>query len=100
MSADVARQCLQQGALVVDVRSTAEFRSRHLPDAVNVPLDELDTGLPRLVKDKSRVLLLHCLSGARSGMAKQQLRAMGYTNAFNLGSYRRAQEIVNSARNQ
>ena len=49
---------------------------------------------PGELKDKSRVLLLHCLSGGRSGIAKRQLKGMGYTNVFNLGSYGRAKQIV------
>ena len=94
VSPDTARQPLQQGALVVDVRSAEEYRSRHLPGAVNIPLGELQGNLPRRVTDKTQVLLLHCLSGTRSGIAKRQLKGMGYLNAFNLGSYGRAQQIV------
>jgi rhodanese-related sulfurtransferase len=40
------------------------------------------------------VLLLHCHSGMRSGMARKKLVALGYTHAFNLGSYSRAVQIV------
>ena len=94
VSPDAARERLQQGALVVDVRSAEEHRSRHLPGAVNIPLGELQESLPRRVTDKNQVLLLHCRSGTRSGIAKRQLKGMGYQNAFNLGSYARAQQIV------
>lgn len=98
VAADVARKHLAQGALVIDVRSAAEFSSGHLPGAINVPLDELQQNLPRLVKDAKQVLLLHCLSGTRSGIAKRQLNGMGHTNVFNLGSLARARQIVNAAR--
>jgi rhodanese-related sulfurtransferase len=40
------------------------------------------------------VILLHCQSGMRSGVAKKKLNALGYSNAYNLGSYGRAAEIV------
>lgn len=89
---------LAQGALVIDVRSPEEFRSGHVPDAINLPLGELRESLPRRVKDKNQVLLLHCLSGGRSGIARGQLRRLGYPNVFNLGSYARAEKIVRSAR--
>jgi len=49
------------------------------------------------VPDKSQVLLLHCASGMRSGMAKSKLNGMGYINAFNLGSYGRAESILKQA---
>ena len=90
-----ARKHLQQGALVLDVRTTGEYRSGHLPKAINIPLGELEASVLRQVKDKNQVLLLHCFSGGRSGMAKRKLKSMGYQNVFNLGSYGRAQKIVN-----
>lgn len=97
ISAQAAKMHLKNGALVIDVRTPGEFKSGHLPNAINLPLDELSTALPRRVKDKNQVLLLHCLSGTRSGMAKGKLKNLGYTNVFNLGSYMRAESIVKSA---
>jgi phage shock protein E len=94
VSEQTARELLSQGALVVDVRGPGEFSSGHLPGAVNVPLGELQENMARHAPDKNRALLLHCVSGARSGMARRQLLALGYRNAFNLGSYGRAARIV------
>jgi len=94
ISAKDALEKLKDGALVIDVRSPGEFNSGHLPAAVNISLDEIETELPRRVKNKNQVLLLHCASGMRSGMAKSKLKEMGYTNAFNLGSYGRAGGII------
>src|ERR1039458_3205566 len=88
---------LKDGALVIDVRSSAEFSSGHLSNAINLPLEEIETALPRRVKDKDQVLLLHCQSGMRSGIAKSRLTGLGYANAFNLGSYARAARIVSAS---
>ncbi len=95
VSVGTARKHLEEGALVVDVRSAQEFQAGHLPMTVNIPLGELQTSLPRRVSDKNQVLLLHCLSGTRSGIARRALKAMGYANVFNLGSYGRAKSILN-----
>jgi len=95
ISAKDALEKMKNGALVIDVRSPGEFSSGHLAKAINIPLDEIETALPNRVKDKNQVLLLHCASGMRSGMAKTKLIGMGFTNAFNLGSYGRAEKIVN-----
>lgn len=95
--AEKARQLLRQGALVIDVRSPDEFNAGHLPGAINLPLGELSRDIAGRVPDKDQVLLLHCLSGARSGIARQQLKRMGYRNVFNLGSYGRAEKIVHDA---
>ncbi len=94
VSAVVARKHLVSGGLVVDVRSPQEFSFDHVLGAVNIPLGELREDLPRRVPDKTRVLLVHCLSGGRSAIAKQQLKGMGYELVFNLGSLARAKRIV------
>ena len=95
ISAKDATGYLKNGALVIDVRSRSEFDSGHLTNAINIPLDEIESALPKRVTDKSQVLLLHCASGMRSGMAQKKLNRLGYTNAFNLGSYGRAKSILN-----
>jgi phage shock protein E len=97
VSEETARQHLAQGALVIDVRSPEEFRSGHVPNAVNIPLGELRESLPLRVKDKNQVLLLHCLSGGRSGIARQQVKGLGYPHVFNLGSLARARKILAAA---
>lgn len=94
VSADAARQHLREGAVVVDVRSAAEFADGHLPSARNIPLDELARNLSERLPDKNQVVLLHCLSGTRSGIAERRLKQAGYTRVFNLGSLTRASEIV------
>ncbi len=93
-----AQQLLQQGASIVDVRETTEFAAGHLPGAVNIPLGTLKSELPRRFPDKNQVLLLHCLSGMRSGIARRQLRSLGYQNAYNIGSYARAESVVGETR--
>ncbi len=85
---------LRKGALILDVRTAGEFKSGHLPRAVNVPLDRLADEVLTVAPDKNRVLLLHCLSGTRSGIARHQLKRMGYTSVFNLGSYARAEKLL------
>jgi rhodanese-related sulfurtransferase len=94
ISTKEALDYLKRGALVIDVRTPAEFNSGHLPNSINLPLDQIASPLPGRLKNKSQVLLLHCQSGMRSGAAKKKLNAMGYSNVFNLGSYSRAEEIV------
>jgi rhodanese-related sulfurtransferase len=94
ISADEAKEYLGNGALVIDVRSVNEFESGHILQAHNMPLDRIDVVVPSVVKDKNKVLLLHCSTGVRSRMAKKKLEDIGYKNVFNLGSYDRAGKIV------
>jgi len=99
-SPEMLRQHLQAGALVIDVRSPAEYRSGHAPGALNIPLPELADKLPREIPDKEKVLLLHCQSGMRSRNGQRQLQRLGYKHVFNLGSLARATQLVKAARNQ
>ena len=94
ISAEEAAALLAQGAQVIDVRSPAEFASGHLDGAVNLPLDQIESRIGTVVPDKHQPVLLHCLSGTRSGMARNTLRRLGYTQAHNLGSYSRAASLV------
>jgi phage shock protein E len=94
ISAKEAKALLKNGALVIDVRTAGEFVAGHLPFAVNMPLNEIETAITRRVKQQTQVLLVHCQSGMRSGEARKKLIAMGYPNVHNLGSYARAVSIV------
>jgi len=94
LSTDEARRQLQAGAKLVDVRTPAEFKQKNLPSALNIPVGQIKTGITNVTTDKSQVILLHCQSGRRSAVAEKELRALGYTNAFNIGSFEQAASIV------
>lgn len=94
ISAVDAREHLKQGALVIDVRSPGEYNSEHLPSAVNIPLDVVETAMPARVPDKDKVLLLHCQSGRRSAVAMKKLKSIGYTHVYDLGSLPQAKAVV------
>jgi phage shock protein E len=89
-----AKEYLKAGALVIDVRSAGEFVSGHLPGAVNLPVNEVETSWMRRITDKNQVLLVHCQSGVRSSAAKKKLIAIGCTRVFDMGGYARAERIV------
>ncbi len=91
---ELAREWLTKGALVIDVRSEGEYQERHLPGTINIPLGRLGHEIDRYARNKEQPLLLHCLSGTRSGAGVTTLKQVGYANVSNLGSYRRAQKIL------
>ena len=73
------------GAILVDVRTPSEFRDGHIQGAINLPLQTLDSNLNKLKKDQ--VIITCCRSGSRSGMARRQLQAAGYTQVYNGGAW-------------
>lgn len=75
------------GAQVVDVRTTAEFAQGHVPQSLNIPLDQVQARLAEINRD--RPVLLCCASGGRSGMAKQILERAGYQQVHNAGPWTR-----------
>jgi molybdopterin/thiamine biosynthesis adenylyltransferase/rhodanese-related sulfurtransferase len=74
--------------LVIDVREQHEWDAGHIPNTVHVPRGELASRIEALVPERSRPLVMSCLSGARSFAAARTLRSMGYTNVSNFaGSF-------------
>ena len=98
LSKPAALQYLKQGAKVIDVRTPEEFQSGHLAEAISIPLGSLEREIPRQAPYKQQVLLLHCQSGVRSGMAARTLKRLGYAKVYNLGSFGRAEEILRDSR--
>jgi phage shock protein E len=88
---------LKAGAVLVDVRSPAEFASQRIPGAINLPMGFGPEDLRREGLEPGQEILLHCASGTRSGMARGQLRKLGYEQVWNLGSFGRAKKVASEA---
>lgn len=74
----------QSGTVVVDVRTPEEFAAGHLPNAVNVNVEDptFDRHISSL--DKSATYAVYCRSGRRSAIATDAMVAAGFTSVFNL----------------
>ncbi len=75
-----------QGAVLVDVRSMAEYAAGNAPGTVNIPLQELGARLSEIPRGVP--VVVGCASGSRSGMARLMLRKNGYSPVYNIGSWR------------
>lgn len=91
-SADFAN-LVQNGAVIVDVRTPGEYASGHIRGSVNIPLDRLQNNLSKLNKQKP--IITCCASGMRSSSAKSILEAAGYTNVYNGGGWSGLQRQLN-----
>jgi hydroxyacylglutathione hydrolase len=67
---------------VVDVRGRAEWEAGHIAGVPNIPVGYLAEHLAEL--ERSKPLVIHCQSGARSAIASSVLQAKGFTNVVNL----------------
>ena len=68
-------------AILIDVRTPAEYREGHIPGVVNIPLAEIEKRLGEIPKDKKVVLI--CRTGNRSAQGARFLRSKGFDNVFN-----------------
>jgi rhodanese-related sulfurtransferase len=66
--------------LLVDVRTSGEYGTAHVPGSVNLPLDQVDAHLRRIVTDAGGSLVLVCQAGGRASQAHERLTAAGLTD--------------------
>jgi rhodanese-related sulfurtransferase len=79
-----AVRLLNQGALLVDVRTQAEFDGGHVIDAKHVPQEQVAQSGESLKKYRDKVVIICCDSGMRSGAAARVLQTQGFTQVVNL----------------
>lgn len=80
-ASDAVQLINRHKAVVIDVSEADEFAKTHVRGAKNVPLSQLETRLPGVVKNKALPLILVCPSGARARQASTTAKKLGYEQA-------------------
>lgn len=75
---------LEEGAILLDVRTKEEYRTGHVTESINIPVDDLSYDLSILRKDIPIITV--CASGMRSSRATNILKNKGY-EVYNGGSW-------------
>ena len=70
--------------ILLDVRSTQEFKEGHLEGAINIPVFDLETCDKKQIPDKMQTIIIYCSTGKRSKRAKEILEKMDYEKVYNL----------------
>lgn len=78
-------QLIKDGAVIIDVRSKAEYATGHVKGSINIPLEQIGSNTDKL-KSHNHIITC-CRSGNRSGMAKRTLESKGFKNVSNGGSW-------------
>ena len=84
---DLAQQLLEirpEQTYLIDVRTKEEFEEGHVPNSINIPLDQIES-IVDIVPDTDSTLLLYCQSGRRTVTAAKALLDLGYKVIFDLG---------------
>jgi rhodanese-related sulfurtransferase len=79
-TAEAIRLMNHEKGVLVDVREPAEYRGGHIPNALNLPLSGLATGLKQIEKHMARPLIICCRTSQRSARAAVALRKHGFAS--------------------
>jgi len=71
-------------ALVIDIRTAAEYKSGHIKGAKNAPLAEFASSIESFSSHKSKPVLIYCNSGNTATRAIKLLKKAGFENINNL----------------
>ena len=82
-AAKLAWPMIENGVLLVDVRSAEEFAQDHIEGAINIEWNNTDALIATIGEDKQRPVVFYCRSGNRVGKAIVELGAKGYNNIYN-----------------
>ena len=75
----------KSGYIILDVRTPEEFKDKHIPNAINIPNENIGGEEISRLPDKDQLILVYCRSGNRSKQAAEKLVALGYTNIVEFG---------------
>ena len=64
--------------LILDVRRSNEFREKRIPNAINIPVEELEGEICELEDYKDKPILVYCEAGSRSSTACFILEEEGF----------------------
>lgn len=84
---DEARQMMKSNpdAIILDVRTSEEYEKKHIPNALNVPLEDLRNGDFSKLPDKNAAIMTYCWTGRRAEDSAQLLADKGYKNVYEFG---------------
>lgn len=86
INAETAYELMQtEEVIVLDVRTTDEFNSGHIENAINLDVSNIKNEMLDVLPDKDAKILIYCRSGNRSYQAALKLDKLGYTNIYDFG---------------
>lgn len=80
----VAKELIDQGATLIDVRTAREFADAHLAGAMNYDVQSATfSKIGEL--DKAKIYVVYCKSGNRSATAVVKMKELGFSNVVDAG---------------
>ena len=84
---EAKEKIINDGAILLDVRTKEEYDEKHIDGASLLPLDIIDIdSISQIVSEKDTPIIVYCRSGNRSQQAREKLIALGYSKVYDLGA--------------
>ncbi len=84
-------ELLENGAIVVDVRTPGEFKRDHAKVSINISEQKIPLEIERLKKENKPIIIC-CRNGARSHYVQKHLEKAGI-DCMNAGSWKNIKEL-------
>lgn len=81
---DLMARAQDADVLILDVRTSTEYETGHVPGAINIPFDEVEARLDELEPHRDGEIVLYCESGRRAGKAGDVLTGAGFEGIHHL----------------
>ena len=75
----------EENVIILDVRTSEEFQTGHIPGAVLLPYDQIRDEAELMLTDMDQIILVYCRTGVRSNTAALTLAEMGYRSVYDFG---------------
>lgn len=78
------KKMINEGAMLIDVRSPQEYKEGHINGAISIPNYEIKKRINKIVPNKEQQVIVYCSTGSRSKKVQKELNREGYTQIYNL----------------
>ncbi len=83
-STEVTLLINREPAMLVDVRSVADFRAGHITNAINIPLDQIEVQINKITSNSKKNIIVYCQKGVRSAQAFRLLNKLGLPKLYTI----------------
>ena len=74
----------REPAMLVDVRSEADFRAGHITNAINIPLDQIEVQINKITSNSKKNIIVYCQKGVRSAQAFRLLNKLSLPKLYTI----------------
>ncbi|MBI5372586.1 MAG: rhodanese-like domain-containing protein [Sphingobacteriales bacterium] len=95
LGTSAVKKALQQGAVIIDVRTANEYDRGRIPGSLNIPVDRIAISVER-IRHLNKPVVLCCASGHRSRIALNTLKQKGLKEVYDGGNWEKVLRILES----